>query len=432
MRSRWTVAEQPDVAGPGQEISLPPLTPLSQSMPSPSLRAFLEYAFRPLYPAAAAWGGLSVSIWIFAPQLVQGPLAGVFWHAHEMLWGFVATVAVAFLMTAGANWTGLNPLHGRPLAVVCLLWLCARLLLLFGTGTTAFLLGAAAELLFFSAAAVAMLRAVHLRRNTRNYAVPWLIVALGLADLLFFRAVMAGDGALLLRALDAGMLVMGAIVLLVGRRVIPFFAMRAINGLQLPMLTRLGQFHLALCAAAAVLAIAGRDGLLAAVLVAIGVLALAQVIAWHPAAVWRKPLLWILYAGYAGTGAGFLLAGLHVAGWVARSAVHVHVIGMAGFTVLIIGMLTRTALGHLGRPLVLDRSMHASYALILAAAAARLIALVPGEWTPWSLRLAAIAWATAFGLYLWRFVPMMIRPRPDAPSVLKVATMSGAQLQRKA
>ena len=29
-------------------------------------------------------------------------------------------------MTVGANWTGINPLHGGVLAVACALWLIAR------------------------------------------------------------------------------------------------------------------------------------------------------------------------------------------------------------------------------------------------------------------------------------------------------------------
>ena len=51
---------------------------------------------------------------------------GLAWHAHEMLWGFVATIAVGFLLTAGANWTGRNSLRGNALAALCLVWLAAR------------------------------------------------------------------------------------------------------------------------------------------------------------------------------------------------------------------------------------------------------------------------------------------------------------------
>ena len=136
--------------------------------------------------------------------------------------------------------------------------------------------------------------------------------------------------------------------------------------------------------------------------------------AWRPWAVRHKPLLWILYAGHAGLGAGLLVAAAQAAGFGLHDAVHVHVIAMAGFSVLIIGMVTRTALGHLGRALELDRSMLVSYALVLAAVALRLTALWPSSFSIVSLQASALAWIAGFGLYLWRFAPWLIRPRADA------------------
>lgn len=97
-----------------------------------------------------------------------------------------------------------------------------------------------------------------------------------------------------------------------------------------------------------------------------------------------------------------------------RAAWPVHVVGVAGFSVLIIGMVTRTALGHLGRPLQTDRSMVTAYVLVIVAALLRLLALVPGILMPGLLHASALAWVLAFALYLWRFVPMLIRPRIDA------------------
>jgi uncharacterized protein involved in response to NO len=89
----------------------------------------------------------------------------------------------------------------------------------------------------------------------------------------------------------------------------------------------------------------------------------------------------------------------------------VHMLAMAGFSVLVIGMVTRTALGHLGRPLVTDPSMVASYALVLVAVALRLLALAPTAFSVSALHLSAAAWIGAFALYLWRFAPLMVRPR---------------------
>lgn len=377
---------------------------------APSLRAFLELAFRPLYLGGTVWAIVAIAIWIYAPHLLTGPLRGVAWHAHEMLWGFIGTIAVAFLMTAGANWTGINPLKNGALAVVCVLWLVARLGFLFG-GEALYGVAMAAELGFFLLAAAAMMRSVYRARNARNYAVPWLLAGLGGADALYLLAARGGDYALLMQRFNTGLLVMALIALLIARRVIPFFAMRAVNGLVIPMQTRLGQVQLAACAVAIVSLLFGWHVLVAAGLGVAGAIALLQTIRWKPLAVRVNPLLWILYVGYAALGVGLLVAACAAAGANLRPAVPVHLIGMAGFCVLIIGMLTRTALGHLGRPLAVDRSMLASYVLMLAAVALRLIALVPSTFTPLALQLSAAAWIGVFALYLWRFAPMLIRPR---------------------
>jgi uncharacterized protein involved in response to NO len=125
----------------------------------------------------------------------------------------------------------------------------------------------------------------------------------------------------------------------------------------------------------------------------------------------------VLYAGYTLLGAGLLVAAVRVSGIVdLRAAWPVHVIGIGGFGVLIIGMVTRTALGHLGRPLRSDRLIVATYLLVIAAALLRIAALLPTRAAPALLHASACAWVLAFALYLWRFVPMLVRPRIDAQS----------------
>ncbi|WP_262358661.1 NnrS family protein, partial [Bordetella pertussis] len=60
------------------------------------------------------------------------------------------------------------------------------------------------------------------------------------------------------------------------------------------------------------------------------------------------------YAGYLGLAAGLLVAAASAAGGIARAAWPAHVIGMAGFGLLIIGIITRTALGHARRAPAVD------------------------------------------------------------------------------
>lgn len=387
---------------------------------APRWSAFLELGFRPLYLAGCAWAVISIVLWVYAPGWLTGRMPGLAWHAHEMLWGFVATIAVGFLLTAGSNWTGINPLHGPALGGLLLLWLMARIGYLL-PGNASYAAAAACELLFFGWPAVALARAIYGSRSRRNYGVPPLLLGLGLTNSLYLRAAVRDDAALLMEHFHTGLLCMAVVALLVARRVIPFFAMRAVPGLQIPMHTRSGQLQLGAGVLAIAAGLAGWHQALALLLALAGAITLVQLLAWRPHAVRRVPLLWILYLGHAGLGAGLLVAAAHAAGWALRLVWPAHVIGIAGFAVLIIGMVTRTALGHLGRPLRTDRLIVTSYVLVTAAAALRLLALWPGPWMLGALHASAAAWAAAFGLYLWRFVPMLIRPRADAPGGQPVA-----------
>lgn len=385
---------------------------ITREQAAPQWAAFLSLGFRPLYVMGCAWAVISIVLWIYAPQWLTGVLSRVLWHAHEMLWGFVATIAVGFLFTASANWTGVNPLYGRALGGLTLLWIVARIGFLL-PGTIAFSIAALCELLFFGIAAFALGRVIYQKSSRRNYGIPLLVLGLGVADGLFLWFTQAGDYAWLMESLHAGLLCMAIIALLIARRVIPFFTMRSVQGLTIPMLTMSGQWQLTASVIAIVLLLLGWKLAAAIALTVAGFLALWQLIAWKPWAVRQVPLLWILYIGYAGLGIGLLVAAAYAAGWIVRAAWPVHVIGMAGFSVLIIGMVTRTALGHLGRPLRTDRSMVIAYVLVIAAAILRIMALLP---TPYILELlhsSAIAWILAFILYLWRFFPMLIRPRAD-------------------
>lgn len=378
----------------------------------PQWKAFLELGFRPLYLLGCLWAMLSVALWVFAPQWIGARMPGVYWHAHEMLWAFVATIAVGFLFTAGSNWTGRNPLQGRALGTLCLLWIVARAGFL-APGPQAFAVAALCDIAFFGWAALALGRAIQLARSRRNYGLPLLLAGLGVADALYLWSVWQGDYGVLMQRFNAGLLCMAVIALLIARRVIPFFAMRAVPGLQIPMHTASGQWQLGAGVAAIACLLAGWMPGMASALMAAGLLALWQVLAWKPRAVRGVPLLWILYLGHAALGAGLVVAGAHAAGWLLRPAWPVHVIGVGGFAVLIIGMCTRTALGHLGRPLRTDRSMVAAYALVIAATVLRLAALLPTAFSLAALHASASAWVLAFALYLWRFAPLLVRPRAD-------------------
>ena len=81
---------------------------------------------------------------------------------------------------------------------------------------------------------------------------------------------------------------------------------------------------------------------------------------------------------------------------------------------LTLGMMTRTARGHTGRPLAVDGFELAIFLLIQAAAIVRVFGgiALPRLYMA-SIQLSGLLWAAAFGLYAVRYWPVLTRPRLD-------------------
>ncbi|WJJ92896.1 NnrS family protein [Neopusillimonas aromaticivorans] len=251
---------------------------------APSFSALFSLGFRPLYIGGMAWGLVTIFIWVFVPDLISPQLGPLAWHAHEMLWGFIATIAVGFLLTAAATWTGANPVQGRALATLCGLWLVARLAYS-APGTAMLVLAVLAETLFLLLAALALWRVIQQAKSHRNYGLPWLLLGLAIANLMFVNTAHEGNYNALMAAFQIGLIDMAVIALLVARRVIPFFAMRAIQGLTLPMHTGSGQIQLALGLLAIITGLLGLPALSGSALLLTGFIGLYQLQGWKP---WRS------------------------------------------------------------------------------------------------------------------------------------------------
>lgn len=262
------------------------------------------------------------------------------------------------------------------------------------------------------AAAIAMGRVVWLSKSVRNYGVPLVLLGMAIADGLFLLAALTGAYEQVMRYFHAGLILMAMLVLLIGRRVIPFFTMRATPGLEIPGHMKSGHWQLGASVLAMLAIVADAPIIGGPMLVLTGAIGLIQVFSWRPLVVRQRPILWILYLGYSMTAVGLIAAGFRLLDPGLRTAWSVHTMAMGGFSVLIIGMITRTALGHLGRGLVLSRLMVASYWLMIVAVVLRLAAMLPLPLSGVLLMAAALSWAGVFGLYLFEFFPWMIRARP--------------------
>src|SRR3546814_5723117 len=85
---------------------------------------------------------------------------------------------------------------------------------------------------------MSLMRGMIKGKKRRNYGLPLLVLGLGVADALYLRAALSGDYLLLMQRFDLGLICMAVIALLIARRVIPFFSMRMVPGLDIPMQVR--------------------------------------------------------------------------------------------------------------------------------------------------------------------------------------------------
>jgi uncharacterized protein involved in response to NO len=104
------------------------------------------------------------------------------------------------------------------------------------------------------------------------------------------------------------------------------------------------------------------------------------------------------------------LAALDLAG--ASAATHALTVGAIGG--LILGMMTRTARGHTGRPLKASAPETAAFVLIQLAAAVRVfLPLAAPAAALLAIQLSGALWTAAFGLFVVKFWPVLTRARID-------------------
>ncbi len=392
-----------------QVISEPPAPIADSGRGWPLLRL----GFRPFYLGAAVFAALAVPAWVllFLGRMDSAPvLTPLLWHAHEMLFGFAAAVIVGFLLTAGKAWTGLQTPRGSALAALVLVWLAARV----AAWVAPYPVYAALDLLLLPVVATILVRLLLRAGNRRNLPLAGLLGLLTLANLVFHLSVLGMLELSPVRALYAGLALIVLIETVMAGRVIPAFTMSAIPGLRLKIDPQLEKATAAASALALLLWVFTPTSAISAPLLALAaVLQFARLVAWKPWRTRSRPILWILHLSYAWIPVGFLLLAMSLLGWIAASAgIHALAIGATGG--LIIGMVTRTARGHTGRPLLASPIEVAAYSLVMLAALLRvLVPLLAPQYMVASVIAAALAWSLAFALYLALFTPWLLRVRLD-------------------
>lgn len=373
----------------------------------------LRLGFRPFYLGAAAYGMLAIPLWIavvLGKVSVNLTISPVLWHAHEMLFGFAVAVIVGFLLTAGKAWTGLDTPRGGVLAALFGLWLAARLAAVLAP----YAVYAWLDLLLLPLVAAIFIAVLLRAGGGRNLPLGAILLLLTLANAAFHGAVIGLIDIEPVRALHAGLGLIVIIECVIAGRVIPAFTQSALPGLRLKVPPWLERATLGTTAIALALWVLAPANVASAM--ALGVAAFLHVfrlLRWKPLRTRSRPILWVLHLAYAWLPIGLVLLALAQLGVVGVSTgIHALAVGATGG--LIIGMMTRTARGHTGRPLQASRLEVAAYVLVACAAVSRVLLplLAPQQLVVW-LVAAAAAWGMAFALYLLVFSPWLVTARLD-------------------
>ena len=378
-------------------------------------RALWALGFRPFFLGGSLFALVALLLWagVLVGAYALEPAGGMLaWHRHEMLFGFAVAIVAGFLLTAVQNWSGIPGLSGRPLQALFLLWLLGRLgwFLPLPAWLLVLIEGA-----FLPLVALALARPIIQRRLRNNYPIVALVLLIAACQWLTLAGWLQGSELWQRRGVLAGLWLVAAMMSVIGGRVIPFFTRRGLGNMSpapaRPWLDRtclLGSVALPLT-----YVLGFNDApqpLMAALFAALAVLHGVRLALWQERGLWRVPLLWSLHLAYA----WLIPACLGLALWHAGVAINpnlaAHALTGGAMTGLIVAMMARVSLGHTGRPLAVPRSIGWAFALIQLAALAR-VAVTP--FTPLGLGLSVLFGSAALLLFLWHYLPILLRARVD-------------------
>lgn len=382
---------------------------------------FFAYGFRPFFllagvyalvPAAALYWALVAGQWpAGAPPLFS-------WHGHEMLFGFAGAAIAGFLLTAAPTWTGTRAVSGLPLIGLVSLWLAGRVVSspwVSPDAVYAQLLGAA----FFPVLAMTVAIPILRTRNFRNLPFIVLLAILFLGELAWHARFLGWLGEHTFDGLRLTINTIALMIVIVGGRITPAFTRNALIGMgrtvsiaNRPAVDRATIASVAIVLAGDVLA---ADTILTGLLAAVAaLLVLFRLSGWGGLQALDIPLLWVLHAGFCWLAIALALKAAWLLGGFAWAGQWMHAFTAGAFGTMILGVMTRVALGHTGRPLAVPWTITAAYVLVSVAAITRIFGpwLAPQYYTQ-VLAVSITAWTAAFVIFLAVYASILVKPRVD-------------------
>lgn len=374
----------------------------------------LRLGFRPFFLCGAIYAIVAIALWVWMfhvgqPNRLQVP--ALWWHVHEMLFGFCMAVVVGFVLTAVQNWTGLNGTKGHRLALLVGLWLLPRML--FWTESPLWFI-ATIETLFIAVSAYEIGTRVIKSRGWRNaFFIPLFGLAI-FANLASYAA-LQGIGHFSASAVWQAMLWWFTILLsIMGMRVIPFFTARRLESPKPKAIIWLELFAILPLFVLFNLSFLPEEwGNWAEIpMLLSGAAHFIILLRWKPWRTYQEPLLWSLHLAYLCIPISLILrVGLNDV-FAAHNILHLFAIGALGG--LILSMITRVTMGHTGHSIYQGPNMAFGFAFLMAAALVRSVGVTLWpEHMSLLVDITGLLWILAFASYVTKFGAMLLKARAD-------------------
>jgi uncharacterized protein involved in response to NO len=413
-----------------QSINLP-------SKPPTSPHPILNLSFRIFFSAAALFAIITMTLWSFVftghTNIDAQTLNPLYWHGHEMIYGYALAVVAGFLLTAVKTWTGVMMPHGYKLLGIFVCWLLARLgWLAFGLGIDfgfdqgagqgAWLLYIAAvfDLLFVGLMAFVIFRAVLQVKQYKQMGILSKLALLTVGNGLCYWGIFSANMNITKIGMYLGFYLIIGLVLTIGRRVVPFFIERGLSvGATETIKVRNSKVQ-DIASLLFFLAFFITDlfypnkYLLTITALGVALVNIIRLIGWYHHGIWQKPLLWSLFIAFLGMCLSFVLYALQP--WFGYNhSIAVHGLAIAGIGMMTVAMMARVSLGHTGRSIhTPPRMVNAMFALMVLVFISRVLLplLDMSHYLLW-IMIAQGAWIACFILFCISYLPMLARSRPD-------------------
>lgn len=410
-------------------INLPSRPP---TLPPP----ILNLSFRIFFSAAGIFAVVTMALWAFIftghTDINVQVLNPLYWHGHEMIYGYALAVVAGFLLTAVQTWTGVPMPHGYKLLSIFVCWLLARLgWLAFGFGMSVagdsialLYVAAGFDLLFMCLISSAVFRAVLQVKQYKQMGILAKLALLTLGNGLCYWGIISANMNMTKIGIYLGFYLIIGLVLTIGRRVVPFFIERGLSVIdsegnkKVVTLRNSKAQDIASLLFFLVFFIVDvfypNKYLLTMTALGVAVVNIIRLVGWYHRDIWQKPLLWSLYMAFLGMCLSFLLYALQP--WVGYThSIAMHGLAIAGVGMITVAMMTRVSLGHTGRNIHQPpKTVNLMYGLMVLVFISRvLLPLIDmSHYLLW-IMIAQTAWIACFVLFCVSYLPMLTRPRPD-------------------